>query len=828
MLSKFFNFKEKNGGIMMKNPIKNKKNLIFMIKISTLTIFLLVILTALGTLNTYGATVPFEEQTVELRGVWVATVDNIDIPKQNGTSESAILAYKNYYLSILDRLEFNNLNAVFFQVRPMNDAFYPSAYNPWSAYLVNYGVDPGWDPLEWMIQVTHERGFEFHAWLNPYRTSSTTGLNLSNSESEIKNYKINYANSRRQLLSQTCNNPLFEANESLFLSKVVMGAEGKLVLNPAHPDVISHIENTIDEIITNYNVDGIHFDDYFYPAGVSYGGVPIENSIDQANYNDYIATNPFMGIADWRRHNVDKMVKAVSDLVSEFNQTTSRTRKVAFGISPSAIWAPAKSPNCSAGVEGGVEAIGCWSYSTYNQLFADTKKWVENEWIDYIAPQAYMKYDDYYPTIVKWWANVCAPTKVKLYIGSAIYRLKEWNNERAIYDQIYKNGTDSNLVEKIHGYILFSYRQMNTSGDTFAKGMSWIRSIWKNKALTPIYSVSNEIVKITPSFQIYDIPLGLRITFNQVENARGYALYRFNEGEEIVFERNKLVCNILQYENEGTRTINFGKDENVVKYVLRTIDANNEFIENYTVVNVEDIIPNSAPIISDVDFTNGKDGLIGGEQITISAKVIDPEANPLTVTLYFASDGINFTRDFKMQAEGDIYSYSWEAYYLNLPNARFKIVASDGGKTTEIISDEINIKASNITIPVLSEVDFGVESSITSGKLIKVQAKVLYDEPVSLKLYFALDGINFDQSYEMKETNGIYSYTWKVPSNATNGARLKIVSSNFEEVSNISEPFEIKLAPPKTNNNCSSSTVIYFLNLFVLSLAVIVIRKRVK
>jgi len=112
--------------------------------------------------------------------------------------------------------------------------------------------------------------------------------------------------------------------------------------------------------------------------------------------------------------------------------------------------------------------------------------------------------------------------------------------------------------------------------------------------------------------------------------------------------------------------------------------------------------------------------------------------------------------------------------------------------------------------------------------LIKVQAKVLYDEPVSLKLYFALDGINFDQSYEMKETNGIYSYTWKVPSNATNGARLKIVSSNFEEVSNISEPFEIKLAPPKTNNNCSSSTVIYFLNLFVLSLAVIVIRKRVK
>ena len=116
---------------------------------------------------------PYTPEMVEMRAVWVATVSNIDFKKQSGTSEADINDWKARYIKVLDNAEAKNLNTIIFQIRPNNDAFYPSKYNPWSEYLVGYGVDPGWDPLEWMLEVTHARGMEFHAWLNPYRTSTS-------------------------------------------------------------------------------------------------------------------------------------------------------------------------------------------------------------------------------------------------------------------------------------------------------------------------------------------------------------------------------------------------------------------------------------------------------------------------------------------------------------------------------------------------------------------------------------------------------------------------------------------------------------------------------
>lgn len=807
---------------------KMTKNQSIFIKLWTLGVFLLITL-ASSSIFTAAASITYERQLVEMRGVWVATVDNIDIPKQGGTSEAAILAYKNYYLSILNRMEINNLNTIFFQVRPMNDAFYPSAYNPWSAYLVGYGVDPGWDPLEWMIQVTHERGFDFHAWLNPYRTSTSTSLDLNSSQIDIDNYKISFANGRRQSLSKAYDNPLFETNQNALLHKVVLGAEKKLVLNPAHPDVIQHIQNTIDELITNYPIDGIHFDDYFYPANSSYGGVPIESSIDQADYEAYIANNPYLTIANWRRNNVDKMVKAVSDLVNDFNTTTSRSRKVAFGISPAAFWAPAKSSSCSAGVEGGVEYIGCWSYSTYNQLFADTKKWVEEEWLDYIAPQAYMKYDDFYPVVVNWWADVCAPTKVKLYIGSAIYRVSEWKNEKAIYDQVFRNGSDANLVGKVHGYILFSYRQTNTSGDTFANAMSYLRSLWKFKALTPVHFASSKEVTTSPEFNIYQVPNGLRITFNQVDNARGYALYRFNENEDIVFSNAKLVDNILQQEGTSTKTFDFSLDNNATKYVLRTIDANNNFIDHYTQLTIDKVGENTAPTITDVVFPSGTT-LIGGEKITFSAKVTDLENNPLTVTLFVAKDGSTYSNSYVMKENDGIYSYTWEVFYLDLPNARFKIEASDGDKVSTIISNEVKIigKIIDKVAPVISETDFALSDELTSGKTIKIKTKVTSADPVTVKLLFALDGENYNQPLVMKEENGYYVYSWKVPTTTSNNAKFKIVASNGLDSEVFSNEFVISAAPSKPGNNCKSGSITSFMSLLVLAFGLIIFRKRNK
>ena len=126
----------------------------------------------------------YENVDTECRAVWVCTVGNMDVKKQEGTSEVAIQAWKDQYLAILDNAQAHNLNTIIFQIRPCNDAFYPSKYNPWSEYLVSYGKDPGWDPLEWMLEVTHERGMEYHAWMNPYRVTTSAVEKIVNDKKE--------------------------------------------------------------------------------------------------------------------------------------------------------------------------------------------------------------------------------------------------------------------------------------------------------------------------------------------------------------------------------------------------------------------------------------------------------------------------------------------------------------------------------------------------------------------------------------------------------------------------------------------------------------------
>ena len=230
----------------------------------------------------------YVEPEVQFRSVWVCTVSNMDIMPQIGTDENAIETWKKAYLEILDNSVKNGMNAIIFQVSPCNDAFYPSKYRPWSEYLAGFGVDPGWDPVEWMIEVTHKAGLEYHAWFNPYRTSTTTlGQSITKedpatgshyiydyNEEEIYNYKQTYFGNLKKVCVENdtlVDNPIFLTGDELDYN-VVYGAEGKFVLNPAAPATIKNVENTILEFITNYDADGVHFDDYFYPDDNSYKG----------------------------------------------------------------------------------------------------------------------------------------------------------------------------------------------------------------------------------------------------------------------------------------------------------------------------------------------------------------------------------------------------------------------------------------------------------------------------------------------------------------------------------------------------------------------------
>ena len=382
----------------------------------------------------------YKQVDTEFRAVWVATVSNIDISKQKNKSDEAINEWKQNYLSILDNAEKYNLNAIIFQIRPCNDAFYPSKYNPWSEFLFAYGKDPGWDPLEWMIEVTHERGIEYHAWMNPYRASLTMSTSIVQSTGSSVRNVYDYDNDALQKskhetfsdLKANCekaydgtdvDNPVFATGEELE-HNVVMGTENKYVLNPASENTIEHLENTIREVVENYDIDGIHFDDYFYPTNIKkYKKVP----------------------AATRRQNVNVMVRKVYQTVKQ------KKKSLKFGISP-------------AGDITYCEKIG-----------ADVRTWLsQSGYVDYIIPQIYWsnnyimsgkKTALFNERLAKW--REINKRDVPMYVGLALYKtgysLKEdpgWKKS---------SGNIASQIRQIRsgnteGYVFFAYKDLIRSG----------------------------------------------------------------------------------------------------------------------------------------------------------------------------------------------------------------------------------------------------------------------------------------------------------------------------------------------------------------------------
>lgn len=358
----------------------------------------------------------YTEKTEEIRAVWIATVGNIDI-----TTHSSEEQYKAAIITMLNTIEKNNFNTVFFQVRPMNDAFYDSDYAPWSRYLTGTeGEDPGWDVLAFMIEESHKRGLEFHAWLNPYRVSTGTG-------------------SKESQLSILADDNFAKMNPDM----VIADESGKLILNPGERQVQVFIENVIRELIAKYDVDGIHFDDYFY----SYNGTPLE--ADAANYNSQ--KEPGETLADWRRDNINTVVKEIFEIIEEHN--TSNDKTVLFGISPFGIWASG---------EGGSNTSP-YTMQSYSDQYADSKKWVEEGWVHYILPQLYWEFDHNsapFADLVDWWAELCAENDVYLIIGQGFYRYDNdsWDNTNELPEQLrYMSQYDS-----VIGSSFFSYRSLNS------------------------------------------------------------------------------------------------------------------------------------------------------------------------------------------------------------------------------------------------------------------------------------------------------------------------------------------------------------------------------
>lgn len=347
----------------------------------------------------------------EFRGVWIATVANIDWPK---SSTEAVEKQKSDYIEILDTYKKLNYNALIVQIRSSGEAFYPTDLAPWSRYLTGKegkAPFPYFDPLEWMITEAHARGFEFHAWMNPYRATMDTRIENLSPDHDYKkhtNWMIKYGETGKE----------------------------KFYYDPGLPEVQNHLVNIVKEVVEKYDIDAIHFDDYFYPyrvAGKTFN--------DKASYTKY---NDGLKLEDWRRANVDTLVKRVSHTIKECKPW------VQFGISPFGVWR-----NKSVDPKGSDTDSG---QTNYDDLYADPMEWMENKWIDYLVPQLYWSMGHpkvSYSKLLKWWSENSKNTAI--YIGNGTYKVnndsdKNWNNPYEISNQIDITRTYKN----VQGNIFFS------------------------------------------------------------------------------------------------------------------------------------------------------------------------------------------------------------------------------------------------------------------------------------------------------------------------------------------------------------------------------------
>lgn len=437
-----------------------------------------------------------DQPPVEMRGAWIATVGNIDWPSEPGLSPER---QRMQFDSILDVLKAMNMNAVFVQVRPAGDAFYNSNTIPWSKYLTGTqgtAPEPLYDPMEYMIKAAHDRRMEFHAWLNPYRATF-----------DLDTAALSPLHPLRALPDESKAEWFFRYGRRYYF-------------NPASAKVRQYLVNVVKDIVIRYDIDGIHFDDYFYPYK--------ENGQELDDYNDF-AKNPrkFNTIEDWRRDNVNRLIQEVSQNIKKIKPY------VRFGIGPFGVWRnkdrdPVNGSDTRAGI------------TCYDDLYADVLLWLKNSWIDYVAPQIYWSIGfppADYAVLVDWWSK--NTNGKQLYIGHAAYKIgnsgndPNWNQPTEISKQIALNRSNP----KVQGSLFFS--AMSLINNPLGVQDSLITNEYRSQALQPGMSYLSNVTPATPQIcKVKGTESTIKIAWNVCNILKGdempfyYAVYRFS-GERI-------------------------------------------------------------------------------------------------------------------------------------------------------------------------------------------------------------------------------------------------------------------------------------------------------
>ena len=382
----------------------------------------------------FSAKLSIAQPKYEFRGVWVATVDNIDFPSVKYLSTDS---QKAEFISLLDMNRRNGMNAVVVQIRPAADAFYPSQYEPWSEWLTGtQGKPPApyYDPLEFMITETHKRGMEFHAWMNPYRAVFNIGK------------------------SSVAPTHITKIHPEWFLYY-----GGKKYFDPGNKEVQQFVNNVVKDVVSRYNIDAIHFDDYFYPyriAGKEFG--------DTASFRKY---GNGMDKETWRRSNVDSIILLLSKTIKKENPFCK------FGISPFGVWR-----NIDKDPEGSNTKAG---QTNYDDLYADILLWLKMKWIDYVVPQLYWEFGHKlvgYEVLIDWWARHAYGRQ--LYIGQGIYRSMEsksyaWKKVNELPNQIKR----LREYPQVQGSIFFSSSSFNSNPNGWSDSLR--NNYYKYPAIVP-------------------------------------------------------------------------------------------------------------------------------------------------------------------------------------------------------------------------------------------------------------------------------------------------------------------------------------------------------
>ena len=593
-------------------------------------------------------------QETDFRAVWVSPLVS-DIG-----SYITDASFKAELLSVLDTMEYFKLNAIVFHIRIMHDALYDSDLNMKSTYVSGANFER-WDYLEWFIGECHRRGIEFHAWMNPYRiTRATTSLDFITSKYE--------------------NEPQNPASKA---ENVIITSPGA-ILNPGEPAVRDFLVDTCMEVIAKYDVDAIHFDDYFYAS--------MSSTADLTTYNKYKASSSTTNIYDWRREQIDLFIQDLSQTIRQYNST--HQRYVQLGIAPTGIWRNGNGvvtyDEFGTAVTNGSNTAGQEHYSSY--LYCNTKKWVDNEWIDYIIPQSYWSFELYaapYADVIDWWAKVVKYKNVNLYAGMGLYRMYSgdaggsWEtNPMEAANQILYNTKHP----EVQGVCIFNYRYLNQSKNV--AGVSKITSeFWTNKALTPELRT---VQPVQPA-RITDLQLvpitddKIVLTWTPVANVNKYAIYR-NQGTVNPDDPTQLVDMIGPNENNDLIYNNLASLTDDYQYAVVPVSKTNT-PGTASVIDMENASTTLSVQIGNFHYMEAIGTIYPGNTFSFyfeKAQVFVGSA--FSYQVYYSYDGSNWTEsDANIREIGQLHTFTMNFPANGTASIAIKIIAENEAGTIESV-----------------------------------------------------------------------------------------------------------------------------------------------